>query len=92
MKLNCFIAGELTKDQMEKYGLLYYTIKNKTVGEDDKQYTPMLNQTREILYKFYEPYTRRLPKLLGDPTFVWPKVSYEEYVQKIERKRLLVKG
>lgn len=73
---------------MEEYGLLYKTIKNRTRGEGNKQYVPMLNETREMLYKLYDPYTKLLPQLLEDPAFVWPKVSYEEYVQKMEQKRL----
>lgn len=79
------VVETLSQDEMEKLGLLYTTIKNKTKG--DKQYKPMLNKTRELLYEFYDPYTTRLPQLLNDSTFVWPKLSYQEYVNKMEKKR-----
>lgn len=71
---------------MKKYGLLLTKIRNKTKG--GKQYEPMLNATREMLYSLYDPYTKMLPQLLNDPSFAWSKVSYEEYVQRMLRKKV----
>ncbi|CAC5387522.1 CHST15 [Mytilus coruscus] len=76
----------LSPTEMKKYGLLFTTIKNKTKG--GKQYEPMLNATREMLYSLYDPYTKMLPQLLNDPSFTWSKVSYEEYVQRMLRKKV----
>jgi hypothetical protein len=71
---------------MEKYGILRQAIRNKTKG--DKQYEPMLNATRELLYDLYDPYTKMLPQLLQDPSFTRPKSSYEQYVQKMLKKKM----
>ena len=43
---------------------------------------------RNLLYDLYDPYTKMLPQLLQDPSFTWPKSSYEQYVQKMLKKKM----
>ena len=64
-RIECnFSSEEQPTEVMEKWG------KRKVINHS-RPFPDMLNETREILRDFYEPYNRRLAALLNDDAYLW---------------------